>query len=299
MIGHPLVDWKRIERVFIGSMHPDAVLGLPGVLCTLSASRERGHESADVPIHVYGPPGYRSVCVLSAGRVQDLPGDAGRGARVCHHPRSRRPSQPSGRGPRTLRLFATQLPPDQLNPEGYYDGELSVMLTRHTRKKAGGGLDLRSSVLPLEYPPPGDPAAAGSVPVSAMTWTIKADHEFQGHGVPARAPHPRVWVPNQGGRACPRGNCTRTLPDRPGVREQKDFAALKLGESWKPRMGSIVHPEQCVGQPKAGRTLAIVPSCEDSSLFAAKAGPCDVLIHSMASPPGSRGRRPRPWAPGN
>lgn len=57
LIGHPLLDWKRIERIFLGSVSTDSILGLPGMLCTLSGSRERGHENADFPIHVYGPPG--------------------------------------------------------------------------------------------------------------------------------------------------------------------------------------------------------------------------------------------------
>ncbi len=33
------------------------MLGLPGLLCVINASRERGHESADIPVHVYGPAG--------------------------------------------------------------------------------------------------------------------------------------------------------------------------------------------------------------------------------------------------
>ena len=57
LIGHTLVDWKRIERILVSSMDPEAVLGLPGMLCTISASRSKGHEAADIPVHVYGPPG--------------------------------------------------------------------------------------------------------------------------------------------------------------------------------------------------------------------------------------------------
>lgn len=35
----------------------DNIQGLPGMLCTISASREKGHEAADMPLHVYGPAG--------------------------------------------------------------------------------------------------------------------------------------------------------------------------------------------------------------------------------------------------
>jgi ribonuclease Z len=44
-------------RVFITCMSADCLLGLPGLLCTISASREKGHEMADIPVHLYGPPG--------------------------------------------------------------------------------------------------------------------------------------------------------------------------------------------------------------------------------------------------
>jgi hypothetical protein len=57
LIGHPLIDWKRVDRVFLSSISTDAVLGLPGMLCTVSASKLKGHEAADFPVHVYGPRG--------------------------------------------------------------------------------------------------------------------------------------------------------------------------------------------------------------------------------------------------
>lgn len=43
--------------------HTEAVLGLPGLMCTINASRERGHEFADIPVHVYGPPGTAAFLV--------------------------------------------------------------------------------------------------------------------------------------------------------------------------------------------------------------------------------------------
>ena len=53
----------------------------PGLLCTLSAAREMGHKSADVPIYIYGPPGIAQyircgrqllcmwLCNVSAGQA--------------------------------------------------------------------------------------------------------------------------------------------------------------------------------------------------------------------------------------
>jgi ribonuclease Z len=48
---------SKVHRIFVTSMTADCVAGLPGLLCTISASRETGHEAADIPVHLYGPPG--------------------------------------------------------------------------------------------------------------------------------------------------------------------------------------------------------------------------------------------------
>jgi hypothetical protein len=47
----------QVHRIFVTCLSADCVTGLPGLLCTVSASREAGHEMADIPVHLYGPPG--------------------------------------------------------------------------------------------------------------------------------------------------------------------------------------------------------------------------------------------------
>ncbi len=47
----------QMVRIFISSRSPERMLGLPGLICTLSSAREKGHEVADIPIHIYGPSG--------------------------------------------------------------------------------------------------------------------------------------------------------------------------------------------------------------------------------------------------
>lgn len=47
----------QLHRFVITRQTPEAVLGLPGVLCSTGGSREKGHEVADIPIHVYAPEG--------------------------------------------------------------------------------------------------------------------------------------------------------------------------------------------------------------------------------------------------
>lgn len=51
------ISWSKLERIFVSSLAADNIAGLPGMLCTISAAREKGHEAADTPLHVYGPPG--------------------------------------------------------------------------------------------------------------------------------------------------------------------------------------------------------------------------------------------------
>ena len=51
------IAWAKLDRIFISSMAADNILGLPGMLCTISAAREKGHEAADTPLHIYGPRG--------------------------------------------------------------------------------------------------------------------------------------------------------------------------------------------------------------------------------------------------
>lgn len=55
------------------------------------------------------------------------------------------------------RLYKVQLPPDQLNPEGYYDGSLKkAFLARYDRKKKTGRSDLRRQTKQMRLPEPGE-----------------------------------------------------------------------------------------------------------------------------------------------
>lgn len=55
------------------------------------------------------------------------------------------------------RLYRVLVPPDQLNPNGYYDGNLDeAFLTRFDRKKKTGRADLRASAKRIKLPSPGE-----------------------------------------------------------------------------------------------------------------------------------------------
>ncbi len=48
---------SKLSRIFITRLAPETLLGLPGLLCTVSAARVKGHEKTDLPLHIYGPRG--------------------------------------------------------------------------------------------------------------------------------------------------------------------------------------------------------------------------------------------------
>lgn len=163
VLGHPLIEWKRMDRIFISSLSPDCILGIPGMLCTIGASRLRGHENADIPIHLYGPQGlvdFIDAMMTVSNTYLEMPV-------IIHEmiPRALTPEEeqriqtPVLVNKRSM-LYAVAIPPDQLNPVGYYDGELSTMLTRHTQKKQSGGIDERSGLLHMAVPSPGDPSSS-------------------------------------------------------------------------------------------------------------------------------------------
>ena len=284
LLGHPIVDWKRIERIFVSSMTPEAVLGVPGMLCTISASRERGHEAADFPVHVYGPPGLVSFVssMLAVSKTYlEMP--------VIVHEFTPRavPAEQLDQPTEVLRrarLYAVAVPPDQLNPEGYYDGQLSAMLSRHTRKKSSSGIDARSGTLPQNLPSPGNPALAGKIPVTEMTWTVRIDHEYTVQAAPLKSK-----VPTLGYLLAEASRSGRLYPEVAmalGVSKRESFADLKEGKSVIADDGSEVTPSQCVGPERPGRRLAMIPPCGDSTSFAASIGRADVVIHSMVPPEG-------------
>lgn len=53
----PCVSPSKIDRILIPSLSAENVLGIPGMLCTISAGRQQGHERSDFPVHLYGPAG--------------------------------------------------------------------------------------------------------------------------------------------------------------------------------------------------------------------------------------------------
>jgi ribonuclease Z len=280
LIGHTLVDWKRIDRIFISSMDPESVLGLPGMLCTISASRSKGHEAADVPVHVYGPPGLVQFVssMLAVSRTylempvvlhELTPGRVEEGDMVAKEVLKR------------SRLYACKLPPDALNKMGYYDGELKSMLKRSGKGSGNSkASDLRAGTLPQQLPRPGDPSRK-DVAVSQMVWTIRVDSEWVMKVCPLKNTVPtfafKAVESDRSGRLFP------AIAKAMGIFDSKQFSELKSGRSVVSDSGEEVSPDACVGPKRRGRTFGIVPPCLDSRLFARNMGHVDVLIHSMTT----------------
>ncbi len=87
---------SKVYRVFITCMSADCLVGLPGLLRAVSASRTLGNESTNIPVHLYGPPGLtayvNAVMQVRASARQPLPCASPRphGAPVPHVRRLRR-----------------------------------------------------------------------------------------------------------------------------------------------------------------------------------------------------------------
>ncbi|KAI8465185.1 MAG: hypothetical protein J3K34DRAFT_461521, partial [Monoraphidium minutum] len=195
--AHPYMRPSKIFRIFVSSLRAERVLGLPGLICTVGSARERGHENADIPVHVYGPPGTAEflACVYQVSSTYvEMP--------IVVHEFT--PSPAGDAEPqlfnRRAKIWRQALPPDQLNPDGFVDGDLASFmptLGRATRAKgsraAGGPLktDERAGYLPLPLPPRGDPSA--KLAPQDMAWSIAADPSAMVQAVLLDAESPPVF----------------------------------------------------------------------------------------------------------
>ncbi|PSC73783.1 Zinc phosphodiesterase ELAC 1 [Micractinium conductrix] len=303
LVKSQAVAWAKLERIFISSMAFDNISGLPGMLCTISASREKGHESADLPLHVYGPPGladYINTMLTVSRTYLEMP--------VIIHELSTAPvpadqlDEPVQINPRS-RLYVLRLPPDQLNPEGYYDGEITALLARHTRKRSNSGIDLRAGTLPQALPPPGDERRTG-LTVADLTWTLRMDHEWVVRCAPLRARQPTFGFLMQ--EAARVGKLYVERAQALGVQPGADFTTLKMGGEVYTPDGRLVQSLECVGPPRRGRRIAFIGTCLDSAGFAQSMGAADwsspgadeppvvdVVVHCMSPPAGAPAGTPR------
>ncbi|DBA74831.1 TPA: hypothetical protein ACH3X2_009173 [Trebouxia sp. C0005] len=225
LIKQPQIVHGRVNRIFVTSNSSENIYGIPGMLCTLNWARERGFESADIPLHVYGPPGladYIRTMLLLSDTYSMVP--------ILVHEFATAACDPEPQPILTrARLYRVLVPPDQLNPNGYYDGNLDeAFLTRFDRKKKTGRADLRASAKRIKLPSPGDPARQ-DVAVDQMCWTIRCDSETVVTVFPLQKPQGRClgYALQEADRA---GSLDVVKVQELGVFPGPEYAALKAGE---------------------------------------------------------------------
>ncbi|KAK9821050.1 hypothetical protein WJX74_006080 [Apatococcus lobatus] len=279
LLTHPYLRPGKIDRIFISCRCPQTVLGLPGVLCTISAARNMDSVSSDIPVHIYGPAGIaeflRGMLLLS---------DTFLGMPVIVHELVGRPLGEPERQPRSVnrraQLWHMALPPDQLNEDGYYDARPQPFRQRARTRSHKAGFDPRANVRPLPLPSPGDPGKQDSDPAS-FTWTFLCDEEFMVTAFSLPAPEP-TWgyVVTESARA---GHLDPKRALDLGVQRGAAFTRLKDGFSVVgvgPDGEEIqVDPAQVISPDLPGRKVGIMGCAADTLPAAIHLDAADVLVH--------------------
>lgn len=155
---------SKITRMFITGLSPDLLQGIPGMICTISCSRRQGHSSADTPFHIYGPSGLAAYVETLLGVSETYvevpiivheftPGPVVDGFHLEMICRARRG------------VWKSTIPPDALNPTGWYDAELNSVRPVNRAQKIKTGkryrankVNSRSQFRKHILPSPGDPS---------------------------------------------------------------------------------------------------------------------------------------------
>lgn len=278
----PFIRHRKIERIFITRRHADNLTGLPGMLCTISAARERGHENADMPVHVYGPPGtsdYVRTMMSVSETYLEMP--------VLIHEFTPRSVAPEEREPmpilRRAKLWRVLLPPDQLNEDGYYDGDMKAMMGRHTRRQKKSRVDNRANSRELPLPEPGNPNAKG-IGLAQLSWTIRCDDDYMVTAIPLLNTTP-TWgfIVREADRA---GRLNVEACEELGV-GGKLRGVLKAGQEVMLHDGTVVRPEQVMSPDSPGRILAVLGTTPDPRSAAAAAAGADVVAMEVAAGKGA------------
>ncbi|RMZ56828.1 hypothetical protein APUTEX25_002917, partial [Auxenochlorella protothecoides] len=253
VMTQPCVHTAKVDRVLVPSLGGESVLGLPGMLCTISSGRQHGHEWSDFPVHVYGPPGTLEFLdtMLAVSRtylqmpvlVHELvPGPIARPEPTLVNARAR--------------LYGVSVPPDLCNPRGYSDAEMTALLQRTAVVGSQAKRDERSGCLPLPLPPPGDPSAVVGQ-LSDLQWTIRASAEA---AIVARAaqaaPHQRLsFLIHEADKT---GHLDVEKALALGVARGPGFGELKAGRAVRTAAGTTVTPDQVLGASLRGRRVLIL-----------------------------------------
>lgn len=263
---------SKIFRIFITSLSSDCLLGLPGLLCTISSAREVGHEQTDLPIHLFGPPGLTEY-VDTVLRVSNtflqvtiithefsmLPPEGNNGVL--------KPDLVNTRA----KLWRSFLPPDQLNIDGSIDGSLSSFMPNQGRafkakgSSYGGVLthDTRAGFIPRPEAPSGDPSRASEINPLSFTWTINLDLEGTVVALPLQAPRPTIGYifieSDRIGSLRMDAVDLLSVPKGPALGLLKDLIPIVTPDD------VLVTPDMVLTPNKPGRKVGILGSCASLS----------------------------------
>ncbi|GMH33297.1 hypothetical protein BSKO_01131 [Bryopsis sp. KO-2023] len=265
ILKHPVLRPGKITRLFITGISAELILGIPGMICTIGCSRERGHSVADIPLHIYGPPGLaefiESFLDVSQTYVE-IP--------IIVHEFTMNPVPDKYKLRRLnarCKLWKALITPDALNAEGFYDAGLrSVMpINRRIGIKTGKRHrrnlpDDRAFFRTPELPKPGDPSGP-AVSLASAVWTLRLSNEFTITVMPLKASNPSLaYYIKEAGRA---GNLDIDRAHRLGLTNRKFYGALKRGDPVENEHGHYVDPKYVVSPDRKGRRVLIMGNTTD------------------------------------
>jgi len=259
-----LVTPYRVSRVFVPSRNPLFYLGLPGLICTVSATRSGGTSSipteseARTPLRIYAPPGvleYVHTTLDVSNTYVSIPVIV---YELVDGPVTEEEARPQLVNPR-CRLFRARRPRDggwggvtPMTEEEEEDMLLKVSYSEKARASFQTKKEVKDRSVFRPFP---DVSEASSVP-EATTWTFDVEKQWRvvcsrgASGEPGGMTFALV-------EAAKAGKADLEKCVAAGIAPGPQIMRLKQGESVINDQGDLVTPEQVVAPDVAGRKIVI------------------------------------------
>ncbi|BDA44477.1 Zinc phosphodiesterase ELAC protein 1 [Coccomyxa sp. Obi] len=257
------MDAARVRTLFITHMHGDHCFGIGGMLRTVSTARE-GTPLADMPFHVYGPPGLHRLVTAALGfdgRPLSMPLMA---VELTVDPAKGRPPAPAAEATRATGAAEGRVMFATLAPDRTPDAEAALQRApERWRRRSGRHMSAEHEVEVIE----------------GLTWTIPC-----GGGFTATAAQLQHRVPCWGYVFQEPG--TPPTPDQAlmasaGVTEDAVRSAMQRGPSAPVALpdGSSVPVRELVRPPRRGRKVVLLgDTCNSRAILRVGEG-ADLLSH--------------------
>eukprot|EP00210_Caulerpa_lentillifera_P002003 g1920.t1 len=272
---HPLTKPGKICRIFLTSLKIETCLGLPGVLCTISASKEKNPIGVDIPIHVYGPTGVASFLM----KLMEL-SDTYLGSPVLIHEFSRKAhSKDFKKLTDRAKLWKVLIPPDAMNKDGFYDARIDgyrmVKKRLIQQKDRSKTIDYRAAFRPFNLPPPGD-SSLPATSNSDLMWTIKLNDEFLIKAYSLNNNASTLGYRIIEGDTAGKLDIQKALSH--GIQPGPEYGLLKNGGTVTNPNGELITSEMVLGPDKKGRVITILGHTNDSETIMKLSQDADYLI---------------------